>query len=740
MVGATTTQVRIDDHGKILNIDGDLWWMSFENRDSTSGKYISDLVPESMGESIDLGLRQLRESRHAWLIGQKLAFAPDGYDVASQGIELEVQHSRERSGSTLNCEFRDMSAQANHDRANLFQAALLTAQHHVSLDGIVIVSPDDTILFYNDRYLEIWDIPAELMENGCINEVRKETATRVVDPDGTFLEVFAQYDDSLEISRDELLLHDGRMLLRHSAPVLDEDGTWLGRYWSYREITEYRRMQRVIEEQTERLSSLVDNNPDMVISLDFDGVIQSANPGVLAIYGYEPEDVVGQHRDMLISQQTRDIVYHNVAQVDRGEPRQFETAVPHRDGHEVDVSVKLIPILVRGEIVGHWAVVHDMTHIKETHAELQRARVNLERAQRISGTGSYEWDAATDSLTLSSELYRIFRLDPDSFDSSMESMTELIHPEDRENLLTEMQDMMARGEPYDMDIRVIRTDGVVRHVHAVGEVTFDEVGSPLGMAGTAIDITERKQEEEALQHLVSLLEEKTSALEQTTAEQEAFIYSVSHDLRSPLISIQGLAEIVHADYSETLDDTATQYLNRIMANVRRMQDMLSGLLELSRIGRTEKGSRRDVDLHQVVEDIIDDLRDSAIGKHAEFRVEGQLPTIRAHESRMSQLFTNLLDNAVKYTPQDRQPVITIRSGEVSGGWNISVQDNGVGIPAEYQGSALAMFSRLPQGQRLNPTGSGLGLAIVSRIVAAHGGKLKLESGESEGTTISFTLA
>lgn len=654
-------------------------------------------------------------------------------------VAVQIEIDSDENPRELLCTFWDHSALLDYDQAHLFQAALLTAQQHVSPDGIVIVSPDDELLFHNDRYAEIWDIPGEVMATGSMTEVRNLTAARVVQPDGVSYDDFQGDDHSHEVSRDELKLTDGRILLRHGAPIFADDGVLLGRYWSYRDVTQHRSLQWRSNDQATRLSALVDHNPDMVISLDRDGIIQSANSGVRSIYGYEPEELVGFSREVLISPKRREIIDHNISKVDLGLPRQFDTIAPHRDGYDVPVGVTLIPIWASEQVVGHWAIVRDMTRMVEAQDELRRIKTSLEEAQRISNVGSFEWDATTGELEWSAELYRILGVSPDTFSATFDNLLAFIYPVDREPLLSAMDHTMTTHDTFKMELRLTRSDGGNRVINCLGEVVQNSSGNAIGMVGTALDITERKREEEALQHLLSMLEEKTEALEMTASEQESFIYSVSHDLRSPLISIQGMTEIVQTDYADQLDDVGRQYLHRISVNVRRLQDMLNGLLELSRIGRTEKGSRREVNVHSLVAEIMDGLKDAHVERDPELIIEGELPPVQAHYSRMSQLFTNLLDNAISYTAADRRPCVIVRAEPVQNGWRFSVVDNGVGIPQSQQRAALNMFSRLPEGQRMNPGGSGLGLAIASRIVTSHGGRLTLDSTEGEGTTISFTI-
>ena len=267
---------------------------------------------------------------------------------------------------------------------------------------------------------------------------------------------------------------------------------------------------------------------------------------------------------------------------------------------------------------------------------------------------------------------------------------------------------------------------------------FDREGRATGLVGLSRDITDAKRAEIALAHTMHELEERTQALEAKTREQETFIYTVSHDLRSPLVSLQGLADILLEDHAADLPEEARRYLDRIVANAAKMQGLISDLLELSRLGRTDL-DQTPVDLGTVVADVVEQLGHTLAARGAAVRLAGDLPTVLANRAGMTQLFTNLIANAVAYTPADRTPLVRLGAEERPDCWEITIGDNGVGIPAAWQEKAFGLFQRLPTGKTLNPGGSGVGLAIVARIVETHRGRLWLESQDGIGTTFHIAL-
>ena len=233
--------------------------------------------------------------------------------------------------------------------------------------------------------------------------------------------------------------------------------------------------------------------------------------------------------------------------------------------------------------------------------------------------------------------------------------------------------------------------------------------------------------------LLASTEAQASALKAKNAELDSFVYSVSHDLKSPLVSIEGLSSVLLSEYGEGLDEAARNLLERIQANVQHLERLIADLLALSRIGR-EARPLEDVDLTEVVGGVLEELSVAISTRGVEI-VRGDLTRVRAIRAQMEQVIRNLVSNAVKYlgeTPTPRVEIRTIeRDDEIEG----VVRDNGIGIDPAYHHKVFEMFQRLND---VEVSGTGLGLPIVKKIVEGAGGRIWIESARDAGTTVHFT--
>jgi signal transduction histidine kinase len=239
----------------------------------------------------------------------------------------------------------------------------------------------------------------------------------------------------------------------------------------------------------------------------------------------------------------------------------------------------------------------------------------------------------------------------------------------------------------------------------------------------------------ALQTELAERKKLISQLEASNAELERFTYTVSHDLRSPLVTIKGFLGMLIKDLEENRQDKIEDDFQRIANAADKMHILLSDLLELSRIGRIINPPE-EVDLAQVIREAIETLDAHLRSKKVVVNSPLDMPIVYGDRVRLREVFENLIDNATKYTGDQPNPMIEIGTKDEENEVVIFVKDNGIGIEPQYQKKVFGLFDKLNP----NSEGTGIGLALIKRIIETHGGKIWVESeGLGKGSMFCFTI-
>lgn len=298
---------------------------------------------------------------------------------------------------------------------------------------------------------------------------------------------------------------------------------------------------------------------------------------------------------------------------------------------------------------------------------------------------------------------------------------DILTPESAARFKLNFNTFKKEGVVRDEEYEVQRKDGTTFQILLNETASFDESGNFVKSRSTALDFTQQK---------IAL-----RRIEQLNQELESFSYSVSHDLRAPLRSIDGYTQILLEDYAGSLDDEGKRILNVVVNNARRMAKLIDDLLDFSRVGRKEI-SKSVVNTEAMVQSVVNELMAQEQHREIDLRVQLLDPS-DADPNLLRQVWINLISNALKYTRKKDVAVIEISSEKNGGEIVFSVKDNGTGFDMQYAGKLFGVFQRLHRHKDFE--GTGVGLAIVHRIVSRHGGKVWAEGEVDNGATFHFSL-
>ncbi|MDH3573772.1 MAG: ATP-binding protein [Desulfobacteraceae bacterium] len=252
------------------------------------------------------------------------------------------------------------------------------------------------------------------------------------------------------------------------------------------------------------------------------------------------------------------------------------------------------------------------------------------------------------------------------------------------------------------------------------------------------EVSERKRTEKALIENEKKLEATLAELADKNTELETFVYTVSHDLKTPIVTIEGFIGALREDFGDLIDENAEKYLNYMSDASRKMEVLINDLLYLSRIGRLPE-RKGEFSFDDLMKKVLKTLQPHIDESGVTLNVEKGLPLIYGEIERLGQVIENLLSNAVKYMGKENPaPRIDVGVMEQGGQKVFFVRDNGIGIEKHYYSKIFEIFQRLPSGKKIGG-GTGVGLTIVKRIIEHHGGIIWLESEPGKGTTFYFTL-
>jgi len=493
----------------------------------------------------------------------------------------------------------------------------------------------------------------------------------------------------------------------------------------------------------ERLKILFEFASDACYLSDLKGAFIDGNRAVEEISGYKKEELIGKNFLKLGSLspvqilEAAELPAMNALGKPAG-PDEFK--LQRKDGTEVSLEVRTFPVKLQGEtlVLG---IARDITRHKQMENILREERDKAQRYLDIAGVIFIVLGADQKVKLINKKGCEVLRCKDDEiigknwFDNFL--------PEESRNEVKAVFDRLMAGEIEPVEYfenAVLTRQGEKRIIAWHNTVLKDEANNITGAMSSGEDITESNQVGKEVHQLKKELEqrvvERTAQLQAANTELDAFIYSVSHDLRAPLRSIGGFSQILLEDYAGSLDEESQGYLRRIQAATHRMGQLIDDLLELSRLTRREM-SYTVVDLSAAAREIMAELRTTQQDRQVECNIKkGVVAKGDAHLLRV--VLDNLLRNAWKFTESHPCAKIEFGTKQHRNGEKVYfVRDDGAGFDMAYAGKLFIPFQRLHSAAEFE--GTGIGLATVKRIIHSHGGEVWAESAVEQGATFYFTL-
>ena len=476
-----------------------------------------------------------------------------------------------------------------------------------------------------------------------------------------------------------------------------------------------------LRKKKEKYRTVIENINDVVVALDTEGKFTYLSPRFEEATGYLQEDVIGHPFTEIIAPEYRESTVERFRRGLSGETiALYEVELLLKTGKRLPIELSVTTLLNSdGQPVGRLAVARDISERKKTEEKLRLF--------------SHSVDSSIDGMAMGDLEGRITYVNETFTKMFGYSREELIGAEIASiysaDQIPKLKDALrtTMEEGWTGELIAKRKNGTLFPIVVSSSRVKDDEGKVIAHMANHRDITEQKQREEERESLLKELEVKNTAL-------DSFAYTVSHDLKAPLVSIRGFAGLLRDDLKQKEAEGVERDLKYIETAVTKMNHLVNDTLELSRIGRVANPAE-DVPFCELVQEAQEQTREQLNSSGVELSVADDFPAVHVDRMRIVEVLVNLITNSVNYRGVQSQPEIEFGYRVEGDATVFFVADNGIGIDKNQHEKVFDLFYKVDT----DSMGTGAGLAIVKRIIDVHGGRIWIESEKGKGCTVCFTL-
>lgn len=510
-----------------------------------------------------------------------------------------------------------------------------------------------------------------------------------------------------------------------------------------RDITKRKRAEDALRVAEERFRSILESLDDTIFTLDDRGVITYISPVIKQNFGYDPDEVLGNPLSCLLApedvQDMEMCFKHAIA----GQFKSRNVRVISKKKQVRYVKFSCQPLQSGGQKFGFTGTITDITSDKLAELKLKESEDRLRQSEAKYRAIVEDMPNLICSFNSDGVLTFVNNAYCDYFQTGEEdllgtSFLTLIPEPSRKTIWDTFTALNLQKPTLSYNHQVILPNEEIRWQQWTDRALFDQKNNIIEYQSIGEDITEQKKMEDELRkardELEAKVKKRTEELERYNTEMERFVYTVSHDLKSPLVTISGFLGFLKIDMKAGDEDRVEKDLELIYKAVSKMDLLLSETLELSRIGRVVNPPKY-VPFDQLVDEALGQTSEKIRLSGAKVSVAKKLPTVHVDGTRIIEVLVNLLENSIKYTSEKVLPKIEIGCHVDEDDAVFFVKDNGIGIDPRQKEKVFELFYRVDNDY----DGAGAGLTIAKKIIEVHGGKIWIESELDRGCTICFKL-